>query len=199
MKTCHDVTLDHERTDCMNHFPHPVAASAAALLLFVAGTADAQTGPAGASAARGKYLVTTSGCMDCHTPWKMGAKGPEPDMSRWLSGHPQDMKLPAPPAVPSPWSMVAAETNTAWAGPWGVSFTANLTPDEETGLGRWTAQDFKATIRTGRHLGRGREILPPMPIPVYNNMTDEDLEAMFAYLRTIPPVRNKVPEPLAPR
>ena len=70
--------------------------------------------------------------------------------------------------------------------------------DKETGLGDWTADDFKKTIRTGRHLGRGREILPPMPVPVYNNMTDEDLEAIFAYLRTLPPIKNRVPEPWAP-
>jgi mono/diheme cytochrome c family protein len=182
----------------MNRALLPVAATAAALFLFVAHAAEAQTGMTVEKAARGKYLVSTSGCMDCHTPWKMGPKGPEPDMSRWLSGHPQDKKMPPPPSVPGPWQMVASDTNTAWAGPWGVSFTANLTPDEETGLGRWTVQDFKATIRTGRHMGRGREILPPMPIPVYNNMTDEDLEAVFAYLRTIPPIRNKVPEPWAP-
>jgi hypothetical protein len=185
-------------TATMNHALLSAAASAAALLVFTASAAQAQTGSTADKAARGKYLVATSGCMDCHTPWKMGEKGPEPDMSRWLSGHPQGKKMPPAPAVPAPWVMVAADTNTAWAGPWGVSFTANLTPDEETGLGRWTVQDFKATIRTGRHMGRGREILPPMPIPVYNNMTDDDLEAVFAYLRTIPPIRNKVPEPLAP-
>jgi mono/diheme cytochrome c family protein len=183
----------------MNRAFIAVAATAAALFLFVASAAEAQTRPGTDPVARGKYLVATSGCMDCHTPWKMGPKGPEPDMSRWLSGHPQDVKLPPPPSLPpGPWVMVASSTNTAWSGPWGVSFTANLTPDEETGLGRWTAQDFKATIRSGRHLGRGREILPPMPIPVYNNMTDDDLDAVFAYLRTIAPIKNKVPEPLAP-
>ena len=58
------------------------------------------------------------------------------------------------------------------------------------------AKNFKHTIRTGRHLGRGRPVLPPMPIPVYNNFTDDDLEAVYAYLRTIPPVRNRVPEPV---
>jgi hypothetical protein len=80
-----------------------------------------------------------------------------------------------------------------------VSFTANLTPDAETGLGRWTVRNFKDTIRTGRHMGRGRPILPPMPIPMYKHMTDEDLEAVFSYLRTIPAIRNHVPEPLPPQ
>ncbi|HVL36053.1 MAG TPA: diheme cytochrome c-553, partial [Burkholderiales bacterium] len=77
--------------------------------------------------ARGKYLVTTSGCHDCHTPWKMGANGPEPDMSRMLSGHPEKMALPPAPKPVGPWLVSVAATNTAWSGPWGVSFTANLT------------------------------------------------------------------------
>jgi hypothetical protein len=179
---------------------------AAALAAGLAGAAaSAQTPPATDNisvekAARGKYLVATSGCMDCHTPWKMGASGPEPDMSRWLSGHPQDLKMPPVPALPAgPWLVISAATNTAFAGPWGVSFTANLTPDKETGLGEWTVNDFKATIRSGRHMGRGRPVLPPMPILVYNNMTDDDLEAVFAYLRTIPPIKNRVPEPWSPQ
>ncbi len=112
--------------------------------------------------ARGKYLVTIAGCNDCHTPLKMGANGPEPDMSRMLSGHPQSLEMPPAPAPQDPWAFAAAVTNTAWAGPWGVSFTANLTPDRETGLGKWTLRNFVETIRTGRHLGRGRAILPPM-------------------------------------
>ena len=149
--------------------------------------------------ARGKYLVTVAGCNDCHTPWKMGAKGPEPDMTRMLSGHPEGDKLPPPPKLPEgPWIVTAAATNTAWSGPWGVSYTANLTPDPETGLGKWTQRNFTDTIRTGRHMGRGREILPPMPIPMYKHFTDADLEAIFSYLRTIPAVKNRVPEPVAP-
>lgn len=152
-----------------------------------------------ANAARGKYLVATSGCMDCHTPFKMGPKGPEPDMSRMLSGHPDALRMPPVPALPDgPWLVISSATNTAFAGPWGVSFAANLTPDAETGLGEWAVRDFMATIRTGRHMGRGRAILPPMPIPVYNNFTDADLESIFAYLRTIPPVKNRVPEPRSP-
>jgi mono/diheme cytochrome c family protein len=147
---------------------------------------------------RGKYLVTTSGCNDCHTPWIVGPKGPEPDMSRMLSGHPQDMRMPPAPKPQAPWLVSAAATNTAWAGPWGVSFTANLTPDAETGLGKWTQRNFTETIRTGRHMGRGRPVLPPMPIPMYKHFTDADLEAIFAYLQSIPAVRNKVPEPLPP-
>ena len=101
---------------------------------------------------RGKYIVSTAGCHDCHTPWKMGPKGPEPDMTLALSGHPAGMKLPPPPKLgEGPWVWTAAGTNTAFAGPWGVSYTANLTPDPETGLGKWTLRDFMATLRTGRH------------------------------------------------
>jgi len=149
--------------------------------------------------ARGKYLVTVAGCNDCHTPWIVGPNGPEPDMTRMLSGHPQDSKVTAPAKTPDePWIMTASVTNTAWSGPWGVSFTANLTPDPETGLGAWTQRNFTETIRTGRHHGRGREILPPMPIRMYRNFTDDDLEAIFGYLRTIPAVKNRVPEPLPP-
>ena len=171
--------------------------TAAALALALAAGAVMAQSPD--RVARGKYLVNTSGCHDCHTPFKLGANGPEPDMSRMLSGHPQDLKMPPVTALPKgPWLVVSSATNTAHAGPWGVSFTANLTPDRETGLGDWTAQDFKTTIRSGRHLGRGREILPPMPIPVYSQMNDEDLESIFAYLRTIPAIKNRVPEPWAP-
>jgi hypothetical protein len=149
--------------------------------------------------ARGKYLVNTSGCHDCHTPFKLGPNGPEPDMSRMLSGHPEALVMPPAPTLPAgPWLVTSAATNTAFAGPWGVSFTANLTPDADTGLGQWTLKDFMSTIRTGRHMGRGRPVLPPMPIPVYNNFTDADLEAVYAYLRTVPTIKNRVPEPLAP-
>lgn len=171
-----------------------VAATAVGILHINSAMADSK------KIARGKYLVTTSGCNDCHTPFKEGPNGAEPDMSRMLSGHPQDLIMPPAPLLPEgPWLVTSSGTNTAWAGPWGVSFTANLTPDKETGLGRWTFRNFKDTIRTGRHHGRGREILPPMPIQMYKNFTDPDLEAIFTYLQSIPAVSNRVPEPLPPR
>ncbi len=148
---------------------------------------------------RGSYLATVAGCNDCHTPLKMGANGPEPDMARMLSGHPEGLPMPPAPSLPpGPWLVSVAATNTAWSGPWGVSFTANLTPDRDSGLGKWTLRNFIETIRTGRHMGRGREILPPMPIPMYKHFTDADLEAIFAYLQSIPAVKNRVPEPLPP-
>ncbi len=147
---------------------------------------------------RGRYLVTVGGCNDCHTPWKMGAHGPEPDMTRMLSGHPEQLGMTAPPTAQMPWATSVAATMTAWAGPWGVSFTANLTPDENTGLGIWTQEMFIAAMRTGRHMGQSRPILPPMPWFNYGKMTDEDLAAIFAYLRTIPPIVNHVPAPIPP-
>lgn len=173
----------------------PVAAAEPAAKT-VANTAAKKLSP---QAQRGRYLVDTAGCHDCHTPWKMGEKGPEPDMTRALSGHPESLEMPPAPALPEgPWLAVWSATNTAIAGPWGVSFTANLTPDVDTGLGSWTARDFKATIRTGKRMGRGRDILPPMPIPAYNHFTDADLEAIFAYLQTLPAIKNRRPEPRPP-
>ncbi len=150
------------------------------------------------SVARGEYIVNTSGCHDCHTPFKLGPNGPEPDMARALSGHPEGLKMPPAPKLEGAWVWAGSGTNTAYAGPWGVSFTANLTPDKETGLGAWTADQFVTAIRTGRHLGKGRPILPPMPWPVYRNLTDDDLKSVFAYLQTLKPIRNKVPEPIEP-
>jgi len=142
---------------------------------------------------RGKYLVTIGGCNDCHTPFKLGPNGPEPDMTRMLSGHPQSLVMP--PAVTSKeWAWAGAVTNTAFSGPWGTSYAFNLTPDEHTGIGIWTEDIFIKTIRTGRHWGVSRPILPPMPWFNYRQMTDDDLRSVYAYLRSIPAVRNRVPD-----
>ena len=144
---------------------------------------------------RGRYLSVIGGCNDCHTPFKMGPKGPEPDMTRLLSGHPESLVMPPPPTLPpGPWMYVGAATNTAFAGPWGISYAFNLTPDENTGLGIWTEEMFVKAMRTGRHMGQSRPILPPMPWPAIAQMTDQDLEALYAYLRSIPPIRNRVPD-----
>lgn len=147
---------------------------------------------------RGRYLVSAMGCHDCHTPWKLGPKGPEPDRSRALTGHPAELVMPPPPKPVGPWVWSGAATNTAFAGPWGVSFTANLTPDPDTGLGRWTAESFIATMRTGRREGKGRPLLPPMPYRMIANLTDDDLRSVFAYLQSLAPVRNRVPAPIDP-
>ena len=180
----------------------PVALALVLALVACPAAAGAAAAPAPASdatVARGSYLVKIMGCNDCHTPFKMTAQGPAPDMTRMLSGHPQEMVITAAPKpAGGPWIASIAATNTAWAGPWGVSFTANLTPDAETGLGKWTADTFVSAIRNGKHEGQGRPILPPMPWPMYRNATDEDLHAVFAYLQTIPAIKNRVPQPIEP-
>jgi mono/diheme cytochrome c family protein len=148
---------------------------------------------------RGAYLVRTMGCNDCHTPLKLGPKGPEPDMTRALTGHPSDLVMPPPPALPpGPWQWVGAATNTAFAGPWGVSYTMNLTPDPDTGLGKWTEEMFIATMKTGRHEGKGRPIKPPMPWFVVGALNDEDIRSLFAYLQSLPAAKNRVPAPVDP-
>jgi mono/diheme cytochrome c family protein len=146
---------------------------------------------------RGEYLVGIGGCNDCHTPYKLGPNGPEPDRSRLLSGHPENLVMPAPPKMgDGPWVWAAAGTNTAFAGPWGVSYTANLTPDRLTGIGIWDEQLFIKTLRTGRHWGTSRPILPPMPWQNLAGLTDEDLSSIYTYLRSIKPIHNQVPEPV---
>ena len=177
-------------------------ALAAGALVAAIGTA-ACTGPEAASQTsrveRGKYLVTIGGCNDCHTPLKMGPKGPDPDMARMLSGHPESFEISTGTTPASAqWMMTAAVTGTAFSGPWGVSFAANLTPDQNTGLGIWTEDMFIRTIRTGKHMGVSRDILPPMPWPMYRNATDEDLKSIYAFLRNIRPIHNRVPTPLPP-
>jgi len=82
---------------------------------------------------------------------------------------------------------------TVWARPWGITYTPNLTPDENTGLGIWTEDMFLRAMKTGKHLGTSRTIQPPMPWMWYGKMTDEDLRAVCAYMRTIPPIVNHVP------
>ena len=143
---------------------------------------------------RGEYLVKVIGCNDCHTPMSLGPRGPEYDQTHYLAGHPAGLELPPPPENAGPWWM---STNmTAFAGPWGISYAANITPDSLTGIGIWTEEMFMAALRTGRHMGTSRPILPPMPWPSFAQLTDSDLRAVYAYLRTIPAVHNPIPEPV---
>ena len=138
------------------------------------------------------------GCHDCHTPMKLGPNGPEWDMTRALSGHPEDLVMPAAPQQKEPWLASMAMTMTAWNGPWGTSFTRNLTPDKETGLGDWTVEEFIATMKTGRERGKGRPVLPPMPVQNLAALTDSDIRALFAYLQSLPPIKNRTPQPVEP-
>lgn len=147
--------------------------------------------------AHGKYLAIIGGCHDCHSPKVFGPHGePLPDSTRLLSGHPADD--PYPTWSPADMQRHAiALTNphlSAWAGPWGVSFAINLTPDS-TGLAEWTEEAFMQAMRSGMHQGQpnGRPILPPMPWQAIGQMTDGDIKALWTYLRSIPPVSNQAP------
>ena len=152
---------------------------------------------------RGEYLVGMIGCDDCHTPKKFTPQGAEPDLSRRFMGHPAE----EPFSSDDKKKQLIAEQQvaifnpglTAFAGLWGVSYAANLTPDD-TGIGTWTEAQFFKAIREGKSKGLDgtRPLLPPMPWPIYRNMTDEDLRSVFAYLKTVKPIQNVVPKPVGP-
>jgi mono/diheme cytochrome c family protein len=150
--------------------------------------------------AKGKYIVLVGGCGDCHSPKIMTQMGPIPDTTRLLSGHQANEpigKFDSKLTAPGKWLLVNQDL-TAWAGPWGISFTANITPDSSTGIGAWSENDFINTMRSGKHLGNGRHILPPMPWEALAQFNDDDLKDIFAYLQSIPPIKNKVPNPIIP-
>lgn len=148
---------------------------------------------------RGQYLVTIMGCNDCHSPKVMTAHGPEIDSARMLSGHPETIPVPKINAQELQNWVLFSHNLTTFVGPWGVSFAANLTSDA-TGIGNWTEGQFINAIRHGKYKGleNSRPLLPPMPWAMYKNATDEDLKAIFAYLKSTPPVQNRVPGPIAP-
>lgn len=144
----------------------------------------------------GEHLVTIAGCNDCHTPKKMTPHGPDLDSSLLLSGHPAQMP---PPDVNrkemEKKGLAVTNTSTAWVGPWGISYSANLTSDA-TGIGNWEESGFIRAIREGKYKGiaSSRSLLPPMPWPMYKNMTDGELKAIFAYLKSTEPINNSVPQ-----
>ncbi|WP_324719595.1 diheme cytochrome c-553 [Salinimicrobium sp. HB62] len=149
---------------------------------------------------RGEYLVTTIGCADCHSPKKFGEKGPEEIEGLQLSGFPEDQEVPKVDlATLPPGYMVMNGDLTAAVGPWGTSFSANITSDE-TGIGNWSLDQFKTAMRKGKFKGleNSRDLLPPMPWFNFAHLTDEDLEAMFVYLQSTKPVENVVPAPIPP-
>jgi hypothetical protein len=100
--------------------------------------------------------------------------------------------------APDKWGVATTMDLTAWAGPWGVSFSKNLTPDKETGLGSWTEAIFIKALRTGKDMGEGRPILPPMPWEDIGKAKDGDLKDIFAYLQSLTPVKNAVHDPIPP-
>ena len=145
---------------------------------------------------RGLFLVTLGGCNDCHSPKKMTPKGPAPDGAMLLSGHPANEKLPeVPPNIigPDKWGAITNNNLTAWVGPWGISYASNLSPDPETGTGAWNDEFFIRILRTGKFMGAGRDLLPPMPWYDIAKLNDADLKAILAYLKSLKPVKNQVP------
>ncbi len=144
----------------------------------------------------GSRLVLIMGCDDCHSPKVMTPQGPMPDQNRRLSGHPADM-----PLGPYDVSMITSGQwvlfnghLTAAVGPWGVSYSANLTP-HETGIGNWTLENFTKALREGKYKGMDntRPLLPPMPWPGHKHLKDSEIEAIYRYLMSIDPVDNAVP------
>lgn len=146
---------------------------------------------------RGSYLVNAVGCDDCHSPKKMGPHGPEIIEDLRFSGYPSERPvLPVDSqSIQKGWMMLGTDLTSA-AGPWGVSFAANISSDA-TGIGNWKEDQFFRAIREGKSKGLAgnRDLLPPMPWPMYRNFSDEDLRAIFAFLKSTKPVHNVVPAP----
>ena len=149
---------------------------------------------------RGKYLVGIMGCNDCHSPKRMGENGPELIPELLLSGYPSDRPIVNfdSELIKEGFAIFYPDL-TAAAGPWGISFAGNLTPDE-TGIGNWSEEQFKTALTKGKFKGlkNARMLLPPMPWFNYIEMKDEDIRAVFNYLKSIEPVSNLVPPPVSP-
>ena len=162
-----------------------------ALAIAMGGRVEGGQGASQPPVERGRYLVGITGCHDCHSP---KVKGMTPDMTRALSGRPSTTAVPAPQKT----EVHASLDFTAFSGPWGQTVASNLTPDAATGIGtRYNEASFITAMRTGKK-PNGTMIQPPMPNEVYQNMTDDDLKAIWAYLRTIKPVRNAVMAGMTP-
>jgi hypothetical protein len=144
---------------------------------------------------RGAYLVSMMGCNDCHSPKKMGPQGPYPDPDRLLSGHPAEVPVPKFDTSTTKNWILFNQMLTNYVGPWGISYSANISSDA-TGIGNWTEKQFFKAIREGKYLGldNTRPLLPPMPWQEYRNASDDDLKAIFAFLKSTKPVKNVVPE-----
>jgi hypothetical protein len=149
----------------------------------------------------GEHIVRIVGCGDCHTPKKMTSTGPEPNMDLALSGHPANMPSPDIDRKQIEGKGLAVTNDlTAWVGPWGISYAANITSDSTTGIGNWSLEQFMTCLRKGKYMGleKARDLLPPMPWQDFQNMTDDELKAVFAYLKSTKPIHNIVPQAAAP-
>ena len=138
-------------------------------LLLLAATLSGNANAADPQIERGKYLVSVIPCTDCHTPGTFLGK---PDMARYLGGSEVGFEIPG----------------------LGVFYGTNLTPDKETGLGGWTMEEIATAIRTGARPD-GRILAPAMPVESFKSLTQADALAIAAYLKTLPPIKNKVPGP----
>lgn len=144
---------------------------------------------------KGNYLVSTMGCDDCHTSKVMGPQGPQLDMANRFGGHLAAVKLgPIDTSQLSKGWVLFNMTQTAAFGPWGISYAANISSSEH-GIGNWSLDQFKLALREGKYKGmkESRPLLPPMPWEGYKNLKDEDIEAIFAYLKSTKAVDNVVP------
>ena len=139
--------------------------SAAAVLSLLALGAAAQTQTP--LQKRGAYLARLMDCGGCHTPGHLVGK---PDSNRYLAGSDVGFEIPGR----------------------GIFYPPNLTPDRETGLGAWSAAEIVNAIRNGARPD-GRALVPVMPYHSYARLTDEDAEALVAYLKSLKPIRNKAP------
>jgi cytochrome c553 len=148
---------------------------------------------------RGEFLVATLDCNACHSPKLMTNRGPVPDPNRLLSGHDSNETLPSYDAKTTEAFVLFNMNGTAAIGPWGTSFAGNLTPDA-TGIGFWSEEQFVKAIKFGKFKGldNSRPLLPPMPWEGYSKLPDEDIKAIFAYLKSIKPVKNIVPQAILP-
>lgn len=149
---------------------------------------------------KGLHLVTIMGCNDCHSPKKMGPQGPEIIGDLLLSGYPSNRPLVKfdSKLIKEGFPMLYPDL-TAAAGPWGVSFAANLTPDE-TGIGGWTEEQFKKALTKGKLKGldSNRTLLPPMPWFNFINLSNDEVHSIFTYLKSLKPVKNIVPATISP-
>lgn len=133
---------------------------------------------------RGQYLVTIAGCDGCHTPFRAEFNGPE-----LTSAQLQTLSLSERSAKDP--DMYLAGGRIFDLGPAGIIVGTNISSDPETGIGSWTDEEIEAAMRTGV-TPDGRQLIPIMPYTAYNQMADADMEAIIAYLRTVPPIKNDV-------
>lgn len=151
------------------------------------------------SVKRGNYLVNIMDCHACHSPKIMTPNGPVPDPARLFAGFDSSKPLeelnPEEIEVSKKWVLFNGD-QTAVVGPWGTSFAGNIS-SSETGIGTWSFEQFKKALTQGKYKGldNTRTLLPPMPWPMYKHLNDQDVRAIYDYLKTTKPVENVVPAP----